>query len=255
MFSCPKKINRVIAIVVQITRRTSSIKKQILRYYEIRNLISEFGWSVYGHLLKIFLQSCRTCFVRVQRNTLRTFFERSINNIITSGLWDFERKNWLPTGTLSAGLWQVQSTSPVDVYFSFVRVQSNIFRTFSEQSIAKIKISVLWAKKWLPTETLSTALWQVQSASPHQRVEKKLYFWKSYLILSFRFWVYLFRTLSAKIWHNFVKNAFHVSRGPISRSFFGIKCGFICLFGNWAQTTWTSAGFFWQSSRNCNSHM
>ena len=87
MFSCPKKINRVIAIVVQITRRTSSSKKQILSYYEIRNLFSEFGWSVYGYLLKIFLQSCRTCFVRVQRNTLRTFFERSITNIITSGLW------------------------------------------------------------------------------------------------------------------------------------------------------------------------
>ena len=97
MFSCPKKINRVIAIVVQITRRTSSSKKQILSYYEIRNLFSEFGWSVYGHLLKIFLQSCRTCFVRVQRNTLRTFFERSINNIITSGLW---AKKLVPYGKI-----------------------------------------------------------------------------------------------------------------------------------------------------------
>ena len=82
-----KKINRVIAIVVQITRRTSSIKKQIQRYYEIPNLFSEFGWTVYGHLLKMFLQSYRTCFVRVQRNTLMTIFERSITNIITSGLW------------------------------------------------------------------------------------------------------------------------------------------------------------------------
>ena len=92
-----KKINRVIAIVVQITRRTSSIKKQILRYYEIPNLFLEFGWTVYGHLLKMFLQSYRTCFVRVQRNTLRTFFERSITNIITSGLW---AKKLVPYGKI-----------------------------------------------------------------------------------------------------------------------------------------------------------
>ena len=38
-----KEINRVIAFVVQITRRTSSIEKQILRYYEIPNLFSDFG--------------------------------------------------------------------------------------------------------------------------------------------------------------------------------------------------------------------
>ena len=158
-----KKINRVLAIAVQKTRRISSIKKQILRYYEIPKRFLEFGWTVYGHLFKMFLQSCRTCFVRVQRNTLRTFFERSITNIITSGLW---------------------------------------------------------AKKGLPTETLSTALWQVQSTSPHESVDKKLYFRKNNLKLNFGFWAYHFRTFSAKIWHNFVENAFHVSRGPISRSFF-----------------------------------
>ena len=123
MFSCPKKINRVIAMVVQITRRTSSIKKQILRYYEIRNLFSEFGCSVYGHLLKIFLQSFRTCFVRVQRNTLRTFFERSIINIITSGLW---AKKLVAYGNIFS---RVVASA---VYFSFVRVQSNVLRTFSE---------------------------------------------------------------------------------------------------------------------------
>ena len=88
-----KKINRVLAIAVQITRRTSSIKKQILRYYEIPRRFLEFGWTVYGHLFKMFLQSCRTCFVRVQRNTLRTFFDRSITNIITSGLWAKKNKN------------------------------------------------------------------------------------------------------------------------------------------------------------------
>ena len=48
--------------------------------------------------------------------------------------------------------------------------------------------------------------------------------------MTFGFWVYHFRTLSAKIWHNFVENAFHVSGAPISRSFFGVKYVFFCLF-------------------------
>ena len=60
---------------------------QFLRNYVISKLFPDFLQTVYGRMPKIFLLSCRTCFVRVQRNTLRTFFERSITNIITSGLW------------------------------------------------------------------------------------------------------------------------------------------------------------------------
>ena len=52
---------------------------------------------------------------------------------------------------------------------------------------------------------------------------EKTFFWKNNLTLNFGFWVYHFRTLSAKIWHNFVENAFHVSKAPISRSFFWNK--------------------------------
>ena len=184
-----KKINRVLAIAVQITRRTSSIKKQILRYYEIPRRFLEFGWTVYGHLLKMFLQSCRTCFVRVQRNTLRNFFDRSITNIITSGLW------------------------------------------------AKKK------QKSLPTETLSARLWQVQSTSPHDRVDKKLKFWKNNRKKIFGFWVYHYKTLSTNIWQSVVERTFHRSKGPIWRIFWKKVCVYLFL-RKWSKKNLNFGGMF-----------